>query len=175
MNRFDVYLSFPIFPVLNRSKTHETMPSLYTAIEIEAPRSRVWQILLEKDRWKYWNTFLYDCDPTCAIEQGREISLSLLRVPGEDEIQFRPLVTLVQPTFCLKWLSTIPGLRNEHVFELQDIDRDRIQFIYQQNFSGAFTRFFLPFVRQDEQKGIRRMAWELKSYAEKTAEKNGAS
>jgi hypothetical protein len=58
-------------------------------------------------------------------------------------------------------------MQNEHVFELQDIGRDRIRFTYQQNFSGSLTRFFLPFIRQDEQKGIRRMVWELKQYAEK--------
>lgn len=147
------------------------MPSLYTEIEIAAPRSRVWQILMQKERWKYWNTFLYDCDPDRPFEPGREVLLSVLRVPGEEEIQFRPIVTLVQPTFCLKWLSTIPGLKNEHSFELQEIGRDRTKFIYQQTFSGALTKVFLPFIRHDEHKGIRRMAWELKQYAEK----NGAS
>jgi hypothetical protein len=143
------------------------MPTLYTEIDIDAPRSRIWLILIQKERWKYWNTFLYDCDSERPFAQGQDVSLSILRVPGEEEIQFRPIVTLVHPTFSLRWLSTIPGLKNEHVFELQDIDRDRTKFIYQQNFSGALTKLFLPFIRQDEYKGICRMAGELKHYAEK--------
>lgn len=149
------------------------MPSLYTDIDIDAPRSQVWQILIQKDRWKYWNTFLYDCDPNRDFVEGRDVSLSLLRIPGE-EIQFRPIVTLIQPGYCLKWISTIPGLRNEHTFELQDRGRDpsglrrtRTQFIYQQSFSGALTKVVLPFIRQDEWKGMRRMTQELKQYAEK--------
>lgn len=143
------------------------MPSLYTEIEIHAPRSRVWQILIHKEGWKYWNTFLYDCNPHQKIAPGKEISLSLLRVPGEEEIQFRPRVTLVQPDVCLRWISSIPGFNNEHRWELHDLDRNRTQFIYQEKFSGPLSRFFVPFIRQDEQKGIRRMAWELKQYAEK--------
>ena len=147
------------------------MPRLYTEIEIDAPRSQVWQVLIQKHRWKYWNTFLYDCDPDRPFEQGRSVELSILRVPGDEEVRFRPVVTLIQPTFCLSFLSTIPGMKNEHVFDLQDIGRDRTQFIYQQTFSGTLTKVFLPFIRRDETKGIRRMAWELKQYAEK----NGAS
>ncbi|MBW4539991.1 MAG: SRPBCC domain-containing protein [Myxacorys chilensis ATA2-1-KO14] len=143
------------------------MPSLYTEIDINAPRSRVWQILIQKEKWKYWNTFLYDCNPHQTIAPGREISLSLLRVPGEEEIQFRPIVTLVQPEACLKWMSSIPGFRHEYIWQLQDLDRDHSQFIYQETFSGALSKFFVPFIRQDEQKGMRRMAWELKQYAEK--------
>ncbi|MGG6268900.1 SRPBCC domain-containing protein [Leptolyngbya sp. AN03gr2] len=143
------------------------MPTLYTEIEIRAARSQVWQILIDKERWKYWNTFLYDCDPSLPFVEGRDVALSLLRNPGEEEVQFRPIVTLVQPNYCLKWLSTIPGLRNEHVLELQDTGVNQTRFLYQQNFSGTLARFLLPFIRQDERKGIQRMAWELKQYAEK--------
>lgn len=143
------------------------MPSLYTEVEINAARSQIWQILIAKEHWKYWNTFLYDCDPNRPFIQGRDVVLSVLRSPGEEEVQFRPLVTLVQPNYCLKWLSTIPGLKNEHVFELQDVDINKTRFSYQQNFTGTFARFLLPFIRQDERKGIQRMASELKRYAEK--------
>lgn len=143
------------------------MPSLYTEVEIEAARSQIWQILIAKERWKYWNTFLYDCDPNRPFIQGRDVILSILRSPGEEEIQFRSIVTLIQPNYCLKWISTIPGLKNEHILELQDIGVNRTRFSYQQNFSGTFARFLLPFIRQDERKGIQRMASELKHYAEK--------
>lgn len=142
------------------------MPSLYTEIEIYAARSQVWQILITKERWKYWNTFLYDCDPSLPFIQGRDVALSLMRSPGEEEIQFRPIVTLVQPNYCLKWLSTIPGLQNEHVLELQDVGVNQTRFSYRQNFSGTLARFLMPFIRRDERQGIQRMAWELKQYAE---------
>jgi hypothetical protein len=142
------------------------MPSLYTEIEINSPRQAVWYLLFHKERWKYWNTFLYDCDPSKPFIQGEETLLALRRVPGEEEIEFQPLIILIQPGACLKWISTIPGFRNEHVFELQDLDRHRTKYVHRENFSGALSQVFLPFIRKDEQQGIRRMAWELKQYAE---------
>ena len=146
------------------------MPSLYTEIEIDAPKAGVWRILVQKDRWKYWNTFLYDCDSNRPLIQGQETVLSLRRVLGEEPIEFQPLVTLVQPDVCLQWISTIPGFRNEHIFELQDIGRHRTQYIHRERFSGALSKIFLPFIRRDEQHGIQRMAWELKHYAERSGQ-----
>ncbi|MCY7320957.1 MAG: SRPBCC domain-containing protein [Phormidesmis sp. CAN_BIN36] len=144
------------------------MPSLYTEIEIDSPKPQVWRILFQKDRWKYWNTFLYDCDRDRPFTQGQETILSLRRVLGEEPIEFQPTVTLIQPDVCLQWFSTIPGFRNEHVFELQEVGRNRTKYIHQERFSGALSKLFLPFIRRDEQKGIQRMAWELKCYAERS-------
>ncbi|PSB15386.1 SRPBCC domain-containing protein [Phormidesmis priestleyi ULC007] len=147
------------------------MPSLYTEIEIDVPKPQVWRILFQKDRWKYWNTFLYDCDCDRPFTQGQETILSLRRVSGEEPIEFQPIVTLVQQDSCLQWVSTIPGFRNEHVFELQDIGRNRTKYIHQERFSGPLSKMFLPFIRRDEQQGIQRMAWELKHYAERSSQR----
>jgi hypothetical protein len=143
------------------------MPSLYTDIEIYAPRQEVWRALFQKEGWVYWNTFLYDCDPKRRFAEGSEVWLSLRRVPGEEETEFQPRITLVQPNVCLRWVSAIPGLVTETVFELQDLGGDRTQYIHQETFSGALSRFILPFIRQDEQQGIRRMARELKQFMER--------
>ena len=144
----------------------ESMPSLYTEIEIYAPRSKVWRALVHKEKWVYWNTFLYDCAPERKFAEGQEVFLSLRRVPGEDETEFQPRITLLQPPVCLKWVSGIPGFVSEQVFELQDMGRDRTKYIHQEYFSGALTRLLLPFIRAEEQQGIRRMAWELKQFVE---------
>lgn len=141
------------------------MPSLYAAIEIDAPKERVWQILLHKEKWLYWNTFLYDRAPQQPFEQGKDVFLSLKRVPGEEEIEFQPLVTLIEPRVCLIWFSQMSGLRNEHVFELQDIG-NCTKYTHRSHFSGWLTRLTLPGIRRAEQQGLRRMAGELKYYVE---------
>ncbi|XGV99812.1 MAG: SRPBCC domain-containing protein [Leptolyngbya sp. BL-A-14] len=142
------------------------MPSLYAEIEINASRRRVWQVLVRKEQWLYWNTYLYDCNAQQRFEQGQEVSLSLRRTPGEEETAFQPIISLVQPEVCLKWVSSLPGFMHEYVFQLQAIGRDRTKYIQQENFSGLLTRVVFPFIRQDELQGIRRMARELKRYAE---------
>ncbi|HEY9635795.1 MAG TPA: SRPBCC domain-containing protein [Coleofasciculaceae cyanobacterium] len=142
------------------------MASLYTEIDINAPKQRVWQVLFQKDRWKHWNTFLFDCDSNVLFKQGQEVSLSLRRLPNEEETEFAPLVTRVQPNVCLIWVSSIPGFRNEYVFELQEIGVGRTKYVHKGNYSGILSHVFLPFIRTDELKGIQRMARELKRHAE---------
>jgi hypothetical protein len=142
------------------------MPSLYTEIEINAPKPVIWQALLQKDKWLNWNTFLYDRNPALPFEQGRVVQLSLRRLREETETEFDPRITLLQPDVCLKWVSVAPGFRSEHLFELQQVGRNRTKYIHRESFSGVVTHVFLPFLRRDEQQGLRRMAWELKQYVE---------
>lgn len=114
----------------------------------------------------YWNTFLYDCDPNQDFVEGKLVLLSMRRVPGDEATDFQPRITLVYPNVCLQWVSKIPGFACDQSFELQDLGHDRTQYIHHTQFSGTLTPFFLPFIRRDEQQGIRRMAQELKHYTE---------
>jgi hypothetical protein len=142
------------------------MPSLYAEIEISAPKSVVWQVLIRKQDWLKWNTFLYDRNPDLPFKQGQRVHLSLRRLREETETEFEPRILLVQPSVCLRWVYTAPGFRSEHIFELQEIGRDRTKYIHQETISGATMVLFLPFLRRDEQQGLRRMARELKNYIE---------
>jgi hypothetical protein len=143
------------------------MPSLYTQIEINAPKSVVWRSLIRKEAWLYWNTFLYDRSPDQPFVQGQTVQLSLRRRREETETEFQPQVTLLIPEVCLRWVAIAPGYRSEHIFELQETGRDRTQYIHQEHCSGAMTTLLMPFLRQDEQQGLKRMARNLKYYVEK--------
>jgi hypothetical protein len=143
------------------------MPSLYAEIDINAPRFEVWDALIHKDEWHRWNTFLYDLDPALPFRQGGEVLLSLRRVEGEEETEFQPLITMLKPDRCLRWISKAPGLRSEHVFELEDVGPNRTRYIHRERLSGVLARFFMPFIRKDERQGLRRMAYEIKRYVER--------
>jgi hypothetical protein len=147
------------------------MPSLYTQIEINAPKSAVWRSLVRKETWLHWNTFLYDRNPDQPFVQGQTVQLSLRRLREESETEFQPQVTLLIPEVCLRWVAIAPGYRSEHVFELQDIGRDRTQYIHQEHCSGAMTTLLMPFLRQDEQQGLKRMARNLKYYVEELTDR----
>lgn len=142
------------------------MSTLYAEIEINAPKSAIWKVLLHKEDWLKWNTFLYDRNPDLPFEQGRTVQLSLRRLREETETEFEPRIILLQPMACLRWVYSAPGFRSEHVFELQEVDRQRTKYIHREHYSGVVTHFFLSFLRKDEQQGMRRMAHELKYYVE---------
>ena len=142
------------------------MPTLRTEIEINAPRSLVWEVLMRKDEWRRWNTFLFDGDPALAIRQGREIFLSIRRLEDDESTDFEPLITLVQPDVCLRWVARMPGFKSEHSFEIQDLSPTRTLYTHQERFRGMLSTVFLPFIRQDEKQGMRRMARQSKRYVE---------
>lgn len=144
------------------------MPSLHTEIEIDASRHKVWRVLLHKEHWAQWNSFLFDRDASIPFKQDQEVMLSLWRSVGEERGEFQPLVTVVQPEVCLGWVSEIPGFRCENLFELVEIGVGRTKYIHRENFSGWLTRLFLPFIREDERRGMERMARELKRYVEQS-------
>ncbi len=142
------------------------MPSLYAEIEIDAPAMHVWDALVRKEDWRYWNTFLYDCDPRSNFMLGREVFLAMQRIEGDSDTEFQPVVTTLRPGSCLRWVSKIPGLKTEHSFEMQEITPGRTRYLHRDIFMGPLSGVFLPFIREDERDGLRRMAYQLKRYVE---------
>lgn len=142
-----------------------------TEVEIEAPRDLVWKVLTMKEKWYRWNTYLYDCDPTVSFAAGRDVCLAVCRLPREAETEFRARTIVWQPGACLQWVSSIPGLHNRVTFELQAIDPYRTRYRHASQFSGILARIVVPFLRRDEQRGIGRMAWELKEFIETSRQK----
>ena len=143
------------------------MPTLRTQIEINAPRHIVWDALMRKDEWRRWNTFLFDADPALPIRQGQDIFLSVRRLEDDEFTDFEPLVTLVQPETCLRWIARMPGFKSEQTFELQSLGPNRTVYMHCERFKGLLANVFLPFIRQDEKQGIQRMARQLKRYVER--------
>ena len=143
------------------------MPTLYAEIDINAPQTVVWEALMRKDQWRYWNTFFYDCEPGIRIARGNELFLAMQRLEGDEETEFQPLITVLRPPCLMKWTTSIPGLKTEHTFELQERMPGRTSYLHRETFSGILSKVFLPFIRQDERQGLRRMAQQLKIHVEK--------
>jgi hypothetical protein len=144
------------------------MPSLFTETIINAPVKTVWRILTDKEGWMYWNTYLYDCSFRLPLTEGRDVLLAIRRVAGDEPIEFQAHITINQPPYCLSWVASIPGYKTKTTFELQDLGNGCTQYRHQEAFSGTFSRFALKFVRDDQQRGIRRMARELKTFTERS-------
>lgn len=143
------------------------MPTLHTEIEINAPRAAVWEALLQKEEWRRWNTFLFDGDPALPIHQGQTIFLSVRRLEEDEPTDFDPFIALVEPTACLRWIAQMPGFKSEQVFELQTLGASRTIYAHTERFKGTLSRLFLPFIRDDEKQGMKRMARQLKRYVER--------
>jgi hypothetical protein len=142
------------------------MPTLRAEIEINAPRSVVWETLIHKEEWRRWNTYLFDADPALKIQPSDDILVSVRRLEDDEFTDFEPRITLMQPENCLRWVARMPGFKSESSFELQDLSPTRTLYSHQQRFQGILSNVFLPFIRQDEKQGMKRMARQLKRYVE---------
>ncbi|MGF1512653.1 MAG: SRPBCC domain-containing protein [Elainellaceae cyanobacterium] len=142
-----------------------TMPYLHTTIDIRAARAQVWEALVEKRLWCQWNTFLYDKTPAVPFSLNASVKLAMRRVPQETRTQFEARIVHLQPEACLRWVAIAPGYRSEHQFDLEERD-GYTRYHHQEMITGPISRLILPFIRQDELRGLRRMALELKQYTE---------
>ncbi len=143
------------------------MSSVYLTINIEAPRSLVWRILISKARWHRWNTYLFDLESSLPLGPGRAVRLGFRRTPGEKITAFYPRITEFAPERVLGWSNRVPGLQTETSFDLQSLGPARTQYTCSYQGSGWVDRAVLPLLRQDERRGSQRMARELKAYAER--------
>ena len=142
------------------------MPTLHIELTIDAPRNRVWEALCRNDQWYQWNTFLFDRRPHQTLTLGHSLILGLQRLPKEPETQFQAIITQVEADSCLRWTAIAPGYRSEHTFRLHDAAAAQTHYSHRESVAGVLGPLFFPFIRKDEKRGLRRMARELKDYAE---------
>ena len=78
------------------------MKHLHTEIEIEAPASRVWDILVDFERYGEWNPFILE------ISGKPEVGAKLrarMRPVGSRVMTFKPKVLAAEPGKELRWLG----------------------------------------------------------------------
>ena len=119
---------------------------LRTEVEIDAPRERVWQVLMDFSAYSDWNPFITRISG--APEKGNSLVVTLRRSEGR-ESTFRPRVICYRPQKEFRWVGSLfTGwvFRGEHFFELQtldfgDGDAERTRLIHGENFSGILVKF----------------------------------
>jgi uncharacterized membrane protein len=73
-----------------------------TAIEIDAPPSRVWTLLTDFARMPAWNPFIKSISGN--LTQGARLSVYIVP-PGKSGMRFKPTVLSVRPERELRWLG----------------------------------------------------------------------
>lgn len=141
------------------------MKKITTAIEINAPAERVWEVLTDFDAFPQWNPFI----KTIAGETKVGAKLDVrIEPPGGKGMTFRPTVRAATPVRELRWLGrvVIPGVFDgEHSFQVEPLADNRSRFTQSERFSGALVPFFAGTLRQTEE-GFMQMNEALKRRVE---------
>lgn len=142
------------------------MKNLHTEIEIKAPASKVWEILMDFEKYPEWNPFIKSIkgDPT---EGGRlEISLQL---PESKAMKFKPRVLASKANSEFRWLGhlIIPGLFDgEHKFRLKEKEGGTTKFVQCEDFKGFLLPLFWKKINTKTLQAFGQMNTALKERAE---------
>ena len=144
------------------------MKELHSQIEIEAPAERVWQVLTDFAAYPEWNPFIRRVNGRPEVDEQLVVRM---RPSGTKGITLRPIVMKVDPNRQLRWLGQllVPGLFDgEHIFEIEELDRDRVLFIQREIFKGLFVPLLARSLDRDTQRGFEEMNRALRERAETT-------
>jgi hypothetical protein len=138
-----------------------------TSILIDAPPSRVWQVLTDFHAYPAWNSFIRAISG--PLREGARLSIQITP-PGKASMRFRPTVLVATPDQELRWRGSLllPGLfSGEHYFLLRSEESNSTRVLHGERFSGLLVG---PFVRRGlldaTREGFQAMNIALKERAE---------
>ncbi len=140
--------------------------ALYTDCAIAASAELVWEKLQQLDSYSEWNTLFQLTGG--EVEEDEAIRIRLT-APGVWELFLHGRIIEFYPSEQLTWKFHlgIPGiLDGVHSFELQPIEKDRIQFIQKLRFTGLLSKYFFRRFQYNLARGMESMNMGLTDLAE---------
>jgi hypothetical protein len=145
------------------------MPTVITAIDIDASPERVWSILRDTQRWGDWNPLIVRIDgelrPGAKIKFRVNLKGRILGIDAE--------ILRASADYGIRWVG--PAFkpmralaRGEHYFEIKDLRDGRTRLIHGERFSGPIFELAWSRLEPMVKKGYEMMNRALKAHAEAT-------
>lgn len=142
------------------------MSTIHTEIAINAPAARVWDILIDTDRWTEWNPFARGVG---HFQVGERVAVTLMP-PGKSAMTLRPTIVKLEPGRELRWLGSL-GMRGlfdgEHGFRVVPEDVGRCRFEHFETFTGVLVAPVMWMAGDATRRGFEAMNRALKARAER--------
>jgi hypothetical protein len=137
-----------------------------THIEIDAPASVVWEILVDFERHPEWNPFIEEISG--EAKEGSRLSLTV-RPPGGRAMSFEPTVLAAAEARELRWLGRVGLPRifdGEHRFVLEPQGTARVRLVHAECFRGILVPLLWRSLESRTREGFEQMNRALKARAE---------
>lgn len=141
------------------------MQTLHATIEIEAPATRVWEIIDDLPRYPEWNPFIVRAVGERRV--GAKLDVSI-RAPGMSAVSFHPRILNYEPGRLIRWKGVlwIPGLFDgRHALLVEPLGDGRSRFTTHEDVTGILLPVLGKAMRAS-QKGFEEMSRALKKRAE---------
>ncbi|MCF7805399.1 MAG: SRPBCC domain-containing protein [Candidatus Marinimicrobia bacterium] len=142
------------------------MQELYTEIEINATPEEVWDILMDFSNYPEWNPFVTSINGEQAV--GGKLTVELTQ-PDSKPMTMKPTVRNIEQNREFRWLGHlgIPRIFDgEHIFELEQLDENRVRFVQREKFRGILVPFLKKMLETRTNEGFQLMNQALKKRAE---------
>jgi hypothetical protein len=145
---------------------------LRSEIEIEAPTERVWGVLTDFAAYPEWNPFIRRVGGRPEVSERLVVRM---QPSGTRGMTFRPTVMKVEPGRELRWLGhlLVPGIFDgEHIFEIEELEHDRVRFVQREVFKGLLVPLLARSLDRDTQRGFEEMNRALRGRVEVGGHRN---
>jgi hypothetical protein len=136
-----------------------------TVIDIAAPASAVWRVLMDFTAYPDWNPMVRSIAGN--PRRGEQLKVCI-QPPGKSEMRFRPRVQVADEQRVFSWLGhfLLSGLFDGlHEFRLQPV-ADGTRFYHRESFSGLLLPLIWPMMEAPTRAGFEAMNQALKTRAE---------
>ncbi len=153
-----VFLTFLL--VLNVVTTLE----LKTEVVFDAPKEKVWEVLIDSDMYAEWNPFITSV--IGEMKQGEQITNVM--VNKGRETTFSPVITVFLENESLEWLGSALGgmFKGCHYFKLSETEEGRSEMVHGEEFSGLLSGLVIQIIAIDSQANFELMNEAMKKRIE---------
>ena len=112
---------------------------IVTEIEINAPSSRVWQILTDFEKYSTWNPFIKKISGKPTKDEKLEVYMP---DPRGGTMVLTPTVLVAERDRELRWLGKSEGdaFNGEHRFLIEPIENNnKVHFVQSEKFTGSMV------------------------------------
>lgn len=113
---FTIIISFFLILLIKGGEIKE----IKTEIEIKASPQKVWDILIDINRWNEWNPTVNKVDGNIKI--GNKINIVMRDEDGKDGAKYTPIITQNNEPLLLEWHANMISdffFSNDRIFELR--------------------------------------------------------
>ena len=142
------------------------MKELRTEIEINGTIDTVWEVLTDFSLYSEWNPFIKKIEGDLIV--GAQLKV-YMEPPGRKGMTFKPILKILEPKKEFRWLGSlvIPGIFDgEHIFQFEQINKNKIIFIHRENFTGLFAPLLWKSLNSTTRHGFEEMNKALKNRVE---------
>ena len=138
---------------------------ILTSIEIKGRVSDIWEVLTDVGHWDKWSEHI----AVVAGKFEKDESIKVRFNTPEGKVHFDRKLVIFEPqrVFCWEGESMFPGLKDHHIFYLEEKDGGKVRFVQADGFHGT-ERSHEAILVEEQLKGLYDVInAELKDYMEK--------